>query len=882
MNKQASKAFFKNFSAIGIIAAVLAAAPASAQAISSDDGTSEANAIVVTGARAENSIAIDSKRNNDIIADFLSSDEVGKLPDLNIAESLSRIPGVSAVFDEDRARFVTVRGLKSSLNYTALDGLAIATTDDFGGTGRNMNLEVIPSGAVGLLEVRKTFTPEVDGGAIGGYIDLHTRSAFGARHQGLVVQGGLNYSTYKDVPGAAAQWGSHSSPIGGQVDATYVTRFGAAEQFGLVLSGQFAQDSRDESKNVQASEAYYNSSGKAVNPLLDDGSLNPAWNGLTVPREVRSYDYTNRVRNYGGSAKLEYQGDTIYASIFGFYYGEDQQETRHMMQSFSMASPKNLTATSGDLTYGEIRTGWNSNTLDKINTGVIGNFKYDDHEGNRFQVVSGWSHAKFSDYQPLMDFTAKPANRSVHYDVTSTDPRTNSFTFQDVGAILDPKNYSLLRYNELSRLTTEDVYDTKVSYAHNRNPEDTGFGFEIGAEYRRLDRMRDNDQIDYVPGKSVLNGYAIQTDFQPSSVNFPLMWVDGPAYSTWAHDNLAVNEASTADQAVISDYRYIEDTMASYAMGQYRSDKFYLVAGLRYENVATKAIAPGEYLSDPFITRKGGYHKWLPSAGLSYELTDDLVVKAGFSKSLGRPNPGDIAQRERRNDVTYVISRGNANLQPRTSNNYDLSLEYYFPNRNGVLSVAVFRKDISNEIYTQSSTEMLDGVEYTITQPRNAQGSKVTGVELGAIVNSLEFIADPLKNLGFSANLTYTEGNISYLSSAGDFAKFGWLEDQARWVGNASVFYQFGKKAELRASYSYRGKYYDAIPTVAWSSTGLAPMGQLGAYFRYDLTDNVSLKFKARNILNANGRTLRGIGLDDLGQDTEYGQSFYFDVLMKF
>lgn len=879
INLAGSKRQLRTCVAFGAVMAIGLTGPAFAQ---EDSQGSEDSEIVVTGARAENRGIVDEKIGTTGIADFLSSDEAGKLPDLNIAESLSRIPGVSAVFDEDRARFVTVRGLKSSLNYQAIDGIGIATTDDFGGTGRQVNLEVIPPGAVGLMEVRKTFTPEVDGGAIGGYINLRTRSAFDRRRRGLILQAGLNLQTYKAVPGSNNVGGPLNSPVGVDLDATYVGRFGADERFGIVFTAQFNQDSRDESKNVQASEAFYSASGVSVPPLLNDGSVNPAWNGLAVPREVRSFDYTNRVRNYGGNLKLEYKLDGIHASLLGFYYADRQEETRKMMQVFGMASPRNLTSTSGDLTYGEVRSGWNSNNLNKDNAGLIGSLALDLGERSRLRLVGGWSYAEFSDFQPLMDFRAIPTNRAVSYEVVATGPRENRFTFADTAAILNASNYRLLTYNEQVRLSSENLYNIRGAYAFNRDPGDRGFGFELGGEYRRIDRMRDNSRTDYNVGTTPLGPYAIQTNFRPDWVNFPLLWVNGPEFIRDGVPSLKINQASTATQAVISDYRYVEDTKAGFVLGQYRGDRIALVGGLRYENVNTLAQTPGENLAAPFLNRRGGYDKWLPSATFSYEMAERLFLKFAASRSLGRPNPGDIAQRERRNDDTLTITRGNPNLRPRVSANYDAALEYYLPERNGLISLALFQKNIRDEIFTQTSVETIDGADYQVREPRNAKGSKVSGVEFGMIVNSLGFLTPSLAKLGVSGNVTYTAGSIAYIDPTGSFSDFPYLEDQARLSANASVFYEFSKAAELRLSYSHRGRYYDSIPTTAWTATGRAPFGQLGAYFRYDATDKLTFKFRARNLLSANGRRVRGIGLGGLHEEVEFGQSFYADVQYRF
>ncbi|KCZ52078.1 TonB-dependent receptor plug domain-containing protein [Hyphomonas pacifica] len=133
--------------------------------------------VVVRGARLQNQEIIEAKRNTDAVADFVTADDIAQLPDFNIAEALRRIPGVSLQLDFrfDREGYVSVRGLNSTYNYTQLDGGIIASTAN---NERTVLLDVIPSSVLKRAEVFKSFTPDLEGQAIGGYISLKTRSAF--------------------------------------------------------------------------------------------------------------------------------------------------------------------------------------------------------------------------------------------------------------------------------------------------------------------------------------------------------------------------------------------------------------------------------------------------------------------------------------------------------------------------------------------------------------------------------------------------------------------------------------------------------------------------------------------------------------------------------
>ena len=881
-NRRALKAHLGNYVATGALALACIAVPAHAQQQEHEGGPSETE-IVVTGARAENQNIVVEKRGTDGIADFFSADEAGQLPDLNIAETLRRIPGVTSIFDEDRGRFVTVRGLSSGLNYVTIDGIAIATTDDFGGTGRKVNLEVIPSSAVGLLEVRKTFTPEVDGGSIGGYVKLHSRSAFDTKTPFLLVEGGVNYQTYKDVPGVNSYKGELKSPWGGQLDITYADRFGSDGQFGVVLSGSFKQDSRDESKNIQAGELYFNRTGQAIDPILADGSINPAWNGFVAPDQVRSYDYTNRVRDYGGLAKFEYKGDKLYASLMGFYYAEVQQETRNTIQLLSLGAITNQTATSGNLRVGDARIGWNRNNLDRENYGVILRSEVED-DRHHLEVTAGWTYNNFKDFQPNIDYRGVPASalRGISYEVTSTAPLRNEYALANPEAFLNPAIYQLRGYTEQTRFAEENVYDARVDYGYNMGEGDYGIGFGAGAEYRRIDRVRDNDIIEYVPDRSVMTPYAIQTDFQPAWLNFPLLWLDAQAFLDNKARTLPINATNTLTRSTQDDFRYVEDSMAAYALVTHTGPRHKFIGGLRYETVDTMAMAPGENLAAPFTRRSGNYSKFLPSATFAYDLTDDLRLKLGASQSLGRPDPGDIAQRERRDDVNFTIRRGNPDLRPRLATNLDAGLEYYFPNRNGLFSIAVFYKDIKNEIFLQKAEEVIDESVYLVTQPRNAEGSKVRGIEASLIYNRFDFLPKPLDGFGLSANLTYVDGKIAYLNEDGKRTVLNRLLDQSRWFGNASLFYELDDKAEIRVSYNHWGDYQDAVTDQPEIAQGWASFETIDLSIRYDLNDKMKLKFKARNILGRDRTRTRGIGLSDLFEETEYGNTYYLTLQYKF
>ena len=212
-----------------IIAALAAVAyPAATMAQSAGQAAAAATTaeeIVVTGFRAQNRLAIDAKRQSEIIADFLKSDDIGQQPDYNIADSFRRLPGVQTVFDEDEGRYIAVRGLNPSYTIGSLDGGTMATAER---GNRQLNLEAIPSTAVSSLEVLKSRTPDIEGNAIGGSINLVTRSAFDKPGLYLFGSALLGISDSQGVPGKGFGRSSDDGP-NVRADVTLSTRFGADE-----------------------------------------------------------------------------------------------------------------------------------------------------------------------------------------------------------------------------------------------------------------------------------------------------------------------------------------------------------------------------------------------------------------------------------------------------------------------------------------------------------------------------------------------------------------------------------------------------------------------------------------------------------------------------
>jgi TonB-dependent receptor len=259
--------------------------------------------VVVTGQREAQRAAIEVKREALQVIDAVSADDIGKLPDHNTAAALRRIPGVSVMEDQSEPRVPVLRGLTSTYNRTTVDGAVIGAIE---GGSRTVPLDIVPSVMVGRAEVVKTVLPEQDANAIGGIINIVTRSAFDSAEPFLNSLVSLGDAENKgDVRNDKTNY--RAAVAGG-------TTFGADEQFGIVVGVSTEQIDIDIPQFEAATPSIreYNAAGAPV----DSGSA--TGNGIQVPVQHRLFWYNNTKTREGANLKFDWRPtDTFRAELSG-------------------------------------------------------------------------------------------------------------------------------------------------------------------------------------------------------------------------------------------------------------------------------------------------------------------------------------------------------------------------------------------------------------------------------------------------------------------------------------------------------------------------------------------------------------------------------------
>lgn len=887
---------------MGAVSPLAIAAPAIAQGVSAGQGVAVEAAtetIVVTGARLQNQAVIAAKRETDAVADFVTADDIAQLPDFNVAEALRRIPGVSLQLDFrfDREGYVSVRGLNSTYNYTQLDGGSLSSTAS---NERSVLLDVIPSSVLTRAEVYKSFTPEMEGQAIGGYIALKSRSAFDT--DGV-------FANFSGDYGFTENEGWEDKGPTFRLAGAAATTFGANDEFGFTFAGTYSQE--DRYLYNPSVRTYYYFDAETGARLSSDAAVADGANAYPVARIDSQFAWRYDREFKGGLAKLEWKPtDDAYTFVQGFYYDFFERSDRQGVEWDWRATtrPLNQTPYSG-LTEERVRVSPALVTWDTTNElwSIHGGGEYTLFESDTLTVNALYGVGSFSDptkqYRTGFDAVAAGDKRLAYtYDFNGDWSNFPVRTLVDETAYNDLSLYGALPgHRYFGGTSEEDSFEAKADY---RKPFDIGMGdlaVKAGVKVAAVKRTQDQDYVDYdlragVPRSEYNLGlFARDTDFRlPGGTHNYSLWITDQAaiqgYFDTNPENFVAN-AGTLGNAIVDDFDVEETVYSGYVQAEFEYGPFELTGGVRYEatEVESNGFRPSTDASDADgfaeLSDSNAYDNWLPRLLLTYDLTRDLVAKAAYSKSVSRASYRDL--RANRSTFRYdsvfgtaSISGGNTDLEPRTSENFDVSLEYYPGWVDGLFSVAVFRKEIANEIATPSirTSDVLitpnpDGsftfggdpangavfADLTESIPINLDAYTIDGVEVGTILNSFDFVHPALSFIGASANYTYVGADAVVTRAGGDQRKLPTMIGQPEHIANASIFAQFGK-IEARLAYNYQSEYLFTLAGSPadddiWNSRGI-----VSAQIRYNVTDNFVLLARSNNLTGEPIRSTNGFG----------------------
>lgn len=829
-------------------AAGLASVPALAQENNeADDQVLEE--IVVHGIRYSQEQAIGLKRNAVGVVDAISADDMGRLPDKNAAESVDRLPGVSVTTDQGEGRFVVIRGVSAALNNLTINGVSAGSPEADGG-GRAAPLDVVGGDMLNGIEVIKTPTPDMDGQGIGGTVNVKTPSPF---DRDARIFGSFTSSIGDDEFSDNTPW---------TANGTFAIK-NANDTVGLLLSGTYSD------RNYVA-RGIFQDDWRDINDETTDGSTTTDW----IPERTKNNHYELRRQRTGFSANLEFQpSDTSKYFVRGYYSLFEENELRLRYEHFFTRNPFAVNGLQGSSVGNRREQDLRQERKDKLfaNFSVGGENSF----GNDWFVDYGAQFNANEQEEPNRKWEFRGNGYVDSWDIDSRGIVDVTSTGMDP---LDPSFLRFLRMRAQDNRTTEDAAIAYINFQKDTQILGKPGFLKFGTKYVTTERDNDGSQVrhnlgdvDWTmadfdhAGPAFLNevdGYQMPNlDFNWAAANeFFESNVNNTDYFEFDAEDTFVNEFD-------SDYKIDEKVLAGYLMASMDlTDTTNVVFGVRVEQTDVDSAGfrwNEDTLEAELLTETADYTNVLPAVIFRWNATDKLVVRAAWTNAIGRPGFNQIANISEffsenvSGDLIGAISVGNPALKPHESANFDLSVEYYTES-GGLLSGALFHKDIDNFIFGftdqcdtisggDTSCEF-EGVSYdvfTFSSIENAESASITGFEVN-YQQPLTFLPGFWSGLGVGVSATTID---SEMQVRGRNFKQSLLE-QPDWITSFMVYYQT-ERFEATLAIDDSDRYLDEIN----GDDGTEDMykdgyGRLDFKASFDVSQRLTAFFEWQNINN--------------------------------
>ncbi len=817
---------------------------------------------VIEGNAVGSARAINQERAAETLTNIVAADAIGRFPDQNAAESMQRIPGLALYRDQGEGRFIVVRGIRPDLNSTQLNGVSIASPER---GARTVALDVLPTDALGAVEVTKVPTPDQDVDGLGGRINMKTRSPFDTEGRQIQLSAQGQYNHLRDR-------------LSGKYNATYSDTFNNGT-IGVIFSPTW-QGRRFGSNNFEVSNPW------VLTAVPGSTTGEKAYFNQDI--NFREYQIT-RTR-YGANGSIEFKPDATTLYYFrGTYSFFSDHENRFVttipFSEGTLTALDNLSATVTGVRREnkQIRSRTKTQGLYSYSAGTertLGDWRLDAHA----------AYSRGDEKKPEESAIFRKSARGTDWRYTFA-PGTYAPAVTQVGGptIDDPTVF-----NEFNRLRSAPGAGRETEYNFGGNARmDFRAGempayVKFGAQARLKRKLQEREQINWTAPASFTfaslaeeqthDDYAFLVGPRFSATKFTQTFIDNKAAFTPTRDL-----ASSAQD----DWTSHEDVYAGYAMGAVTLGTTTLTTGARYERTQFDArgnqlrttagvlsVTPGE--------RSRDYDNILPGIYLRSAADRNTVLRASFSTSLARPAFSDSAFRRAVSDDAKTVTESNPGLKALKSQNYDASIEHYFSSL-GSVSLSAFYKDIRDFTYQATIPGAVDAdTGYPINTFVNGPRGHISGVEF-AWQQQFRFLPAPFDGLGFLANYTITDSAALYLrSSTGTFENAPFIGQSAQ-IGNVALSYEkHGFFVRLALNYrTPRLREDEPIGASTAEDRYVDEFKQLDLTANYRYGRNLEFFGEVLNLTNEPFRVAFSEKRSRFLQFEEYGWSANFGVRVK-
>ena len=827
----------------------------------------ELQEVVVGGAFQGQRRAINSQKNSLGITNVVSADQVGKFPDSNIGDALKRISGINVQYDQGEARFGQVRGTSADLSSVTINGNRIPSAE---GDTRNVQLDLIPADMIQTIEVNKVVTPDMDGDAIGGSINLVTKNSPYKR-------------TITATAGSGYNWISEKAQL--NLGFTYGDRF-FNDKLGIMLSASY-QNAPSGSDDV---EFVWDTDSKGTICLTD--------------YQIRQYYVTRERQSY--SAAFDWDINANHKLFFkGIFNNRNDWENRYRLTLKDLnkdVNKKKEGAVADNKASVRLQTkaGSPNNRNARLERQRTMDFTLGgEHLFGKLSMDWNASYARASEERPNERYLGYELKKQ-NFDIDLSDIRRPYASAEAGSTLILNNNFSLQELTEQQ----EDIVEKDLKFSMNfKLPLVKGFysnQLRFGAKVVDKSKDKDLEFYDYEPvdEKAFNSNSFSNTNEQNRNGYMPgEKYKAGTFISKEYVGGLDLNNSSLFNKTenpeeLAGEYKARETVTAGYLrFDQNFGKKLSAMVGLRLENTHLKYNGRKLTLNDdgdpesltvtPDV--KDSYLNILPSVLLKYNVNEDFKIRGSFTETLSRPKYSALIPNVNVNNKDSELTLGNPELKPTTSFNFDLSADYYFKSV-GLVSIGIYYKDINDFIVTQT----VRGYEYEgnsydkFMQPRNAGDANLLGVEVG-YQRDFGFIAPTLKCVGFYGTYTYTHSKVNNFNFTGrENEKDLKLPGSPEHTANASLYFEKGG-LNVRLSYNFASDFIDEMGESAFYDRYYDKVNYMDVNASYTFGKKLRTTFyaEANNLLNQPLRYYQGISEHTM-QSEHYGVKVNAGVKINF
>lgn len=900
--------------ALQFSAAAMAQDTAQAAPAATPEPVETLDAVMVTGYRASLEKALEIKRSEAGVVDAIVAEDVADFPDLNLAESLQRIPGVSIDRDAGEGKSISVRGLSPQFTRVRINGMEALTTgggtDSSGGVnrGRGFDFNTFASELFSQIVVRKTSSADLEEGSLGATVDLRAARPF-------------DYDGFTFVAGGQMGYNDLSSTANPRASAL-ISNTWLDGRFGALLSVAYTdRELVEEGHSTVRWDTGLSNGGFFGTPAVESANV-------FHPRIPRYGIMRHDQERLGATGSLQFKAsDNTQFALDLLYATFDADRTENYIEAVSFSrtaaqggKPQTIVRDAvvdgrGNLVYGvfddvdvrsESRT--DEQSTEFLQWGLSGDHRF----GDSFTVKGLVGQSKSTYDNPVQTTLIMD---KLNADGYTWDYRKNSrlpsFNYGTAN-VMDPNGWTLAEIRLRPQWVENKFDNAQLDFDWNIS---AGFGLKFGANYKdytytsREWRRSSETSVPASITSAQLAGLLTQTGLRGINVSGnPSTWlipdVDAIDNRLNIYSNTGIYTVYDNLSAIAANNRSVnEKDSGVYVQGDFSVDLGPIPLsgnfGVRY--VKTDLTSDGWSFRGAVPVATSVEHEYsdtLPSFNLVAEVAPDFLIRLSAAEVMARPglgflNPGatvSIAGGAR------TVTTGNPQLDPFRADTVDLSFEWYF-SEESLLSLGLFYKNIDSYIQTSSEirpfntsglpdsllagTGLLPTDDFNFSQPLNTPGGELKGVEV-SYQQPFSFLPGIWSNFGTQLNYTYVQSDIQYLNSNGTPSAKGPMLGLSKNAANATLYYD-GDHFAARVSAAYRSEFLTTIPgRNANNVEGTKATTTVDASISYKFDEHLEISLEGLNLTDEwNDQWVDSVG-DRSSVYTHTGRQYMMGIRYKF